>query len=46
MLYYLAANKSIQDRLRKEINESVGDNGRIDSDVLNDMIYMDQVLHG
>lgn len=46
MLYYLGANKSIQDRLRKEINDNIGENGRIDLDVLNDMEYMDQVFHG
>lgn len=46
MLYYLAANKSIQDRLRKEINDNVGENGRIELDTLNDMEYMDQVFHG
>lgn len=45
MLYYLGANKSVQDRLRKEINENVNDNGRIDLDALNDLEYMDQVFH-
>jgi len=45
MLYYLAANKSIQDRLRKEINDNVGENGRIDIDALSEMEYLDQVFH-
>ncbi|XP_037052040.1 probable cytochrome P450 28d1 [Bradysia coprophila] len=45
MLYYLAANKSTQDKLRKEINDNIGENGRIDLDVLNDMPYMDQAFH-
>lgn len=46
MLYYLAANKAIQDRLRKEVNENIGENGRINLDVLNELEYMDQVFHG
>lgn len=46
MLYYLAANKSTQDKLRKEINDNIGKNGRIDLDALNDMPYMDQAFHG
>lgn len=46
MLYYLAANKSIQDRLRKEINENIGKDDRIDFDVLNDLPYLDQVFLG
>lgn len=46
MLYYLATNKSIQDRLRKEVNDNVDDNGRIDLDVLSDLEYMDQAFHG
>jgi len=45
MLYYLAANKSVQDKLRKEVNANVGENGRFDVDVLNEMQYMDQVFH-
>ncbi|XP_037035085.1 probable cytochrome P450 28a5 isoform X2 [Bradysia coprophila] len=45
MLYYLAANKSVQNRLRKEIYDNIGKNGRIEFDVLNDMKYMDQVFH-
>ncbi len=46
MLYYLAANKTVQDKLREEIKNNVGENGRINLDVLTDMEYMDQVFHG
>lgn len=46
MLYHLAANKSVQDRLRKEVNDNLSKDGRIDIDVLNNMEYMDAVFHG
>ncbi|KAJ6638130.1 putative cytochrome P450 28a5, partial [Pseudolycoriella hygida] len=45
MFYHLAANKSVQDKLRQEINENVGKDGRIDLDVLNELEYLDQVFH-
>lgn len=45
-MYYLAKNKRIQDKLRKEIKENVGSDGRISFEKITEMTYLEQVLNG
>lgn len=45
-MYYLAKNKQIQDKLRKEIKENVGADGRISFEKITEMAYLEQVLNG
>lgn len=45
VFYHLAANKTVQDKLRKEINENCSENGKIEYDVLNEMKYLDQTFN-
>lgn len=46
-LYELALNPHIQDKLRKQINETLDANdGHLSYDTLKDMKYMDMVIDG
>lgn len=46
-MYYLGKNKQIQDKLRKEIMNSVGDDdGRLSFEKITDLPYLEQVLNG
>lgn len=46
VLHHLARNSTIQKTLRTEINESAAKNGGITFDGINEMEYLDQVVHG
>uniref|UniRef100_A0A240SY17 Cytochrome n=1 Tax=Lutzomyia longipalpis TaxID=7200 RepID=A0A240SY17_LUTLO len=43
-LYELARNKKAQDKLRKEIKETLAKHGKINHDVVSEMPYLDQVF--
>lgn len=45
-MYYLAKNKRIQNKLRKEIKANVGSDGRIAFEKITEMSYLEQVLNG
>lgn len=46
-LYELALNQTVQDRLRREINDVIErHNGKITYDGLMEMTYLDQVVYG
>lgn len=45
-LYYLGKNRKIQNKLRKEIQDNVGDDGTLTFDKIMELPYLDQVLNG
>ncbi|KAL7036967.1 hypothetical protein ACKWTF_009020 [Chironomus riparius] len=44
-LYELAKNKRVQDKLRDEVKKHCDDNGLLNFETLNDILYLDQVFH-
>jgi cytochrome P450 len=46
VLYELAINRHVQDRLRQELRENCDDNGDFTYEVLHKMKYLDMVLKG
>ncbi|XP_044008031.1 cytochrome P450 6j1-like [Aphidius gifuensis] len=44
MSYYLAKNKAIQEKARKEINDIFKKHGELTYDALNDMTYIEQII--
>lgn len=45
-MYYLGKNKHVQEKLRKEIRENIGPDGRISFEKITDMQYLEQVFNG
>lgn len=45
-MYYLGKNKQVQDKLRNQIKENIGSDGRISFEKITEMTYLEQVLNG